>query len=106
MFRNFHEKKGQSTLEYGLVIAVIVGALIAMQMYFKRGLQGRYRQSTDDIGDQFSPELTTGIRTTNSTVVSTEEVLGGPQPTSKTESQQEQNRFANETTPVLSEEKM
>ncbi|HNX80704.1 MAG TPA: hypothetical protein PKL77_00965 [Candidatus Omnitrophota bacterium] len=46
---------GQSTLEYAVVIAVIVGALLATQVYVKRGLQGRFKQSADDIGEQFSP---------------------------------------------------
>ena len=46
--------KGQSTLEYALIIAVIVGALLAMQVYFKRGVQGKLREATDDIGGQYS----------------------------------------------------
>jgi hypothetical protein len=46
--------KGQSTLEYALIIAVVVGALLAMQVYFKRGVQGKLRESTDDIGNQYS----------------------------------------------------
>ncbi len=52
-------KKGQSTLEYGILIAVVVGALIAMSVYMKRGVQGKLRSSTDDIGEQFSPAATT-----------------------------------------------
>ncbi len=52
-------KKGQSTLEYGILVAVVVGALILMSIYMKRGLQGRLKSSTDDVGDQFSPYNTT-----------------------------------------------
>lgn len=48
-------KKGQSTLEYAVVIAVVVAALVIMQMYVRRGFQGRLRQSADDIGEQFAP---------------------------------------------------
>lgn len=47
-------KRAQSTLEYALIVAVVVGALLAMQIYVKRGLQGRLRSSTDNIGDQYS----------------------------------------------------
>jgi hypothetical protein len=47
--------QGQSTLEYAVVIAVVVSALLAMQIYMKRGAQGKLRQATDDIGEQFSP---------------------------------------------------
>lgn len=42
---------GQSTLEYALLIAVIAAALITMQVYIKRGIQGRVR----DMADQISP---------------------------------------------------
>ena len=35
-------KKGQSTVEYAIIIGVVVAALVAMQTYVKRGLQARY----------------------------------------------------------------
>jgi hypothetical protein len=46
--------KGQSTLEYAMIIAVVVGALLLMQNYMKRGVQGKLRESTDEIGAQYS----------------------------------------------------
>ena len=36
------DKKGQSTVEYAIVVGVVVAALVAMQTYVKRGLQARY----------------------------------------------------------------
>ena len=48
-------KKGQSTLEYAILIIIIVGALLTVQNYIKRGIQGRLKSATDDIGEQFSP---------------------------------------------------
>ncbi|MDP1853274.1 MAG: hypothetical protein Q8L26_03600 [Candidatus Omnitrophota bacterium] len=42
----FRKIKGQSTAEYAIVIAIVIGALIAMQVYIKRGLQGRYHDAT------------------------------------------------------------
>jgi Flp pilus assembly pilin Flp len=59
MFRLLKTKKGQSTLEYAILVVVIIMALIAIQAYLKRGIQGRMRDSADQIGEQFSPEDTT-----------------------------------------------
>ena len=52
-------RKGQSTLEYAILIAVVVAAAIGMQVYVKRGFQGRLKQSADSIGDQYAPGKTT-----------------------------------------------
>ncbi|MFP4473620.1 MAG: hypothetical protein ACLFPX_07155 [Candidatus Omnitrophota bacterium] len=55
MFRTLKHKKrkGQSTLEYAVLIIIVIGALLAIQNYVKRGIQGRLRQATDDIGSQY-----------------------------------------------------
>lgn len=55
IFFNRKRKKGQSTLEYAILIVIIIGALLSIQYYIKRGMQGRWKSNTDDIGDQFSP---------------------------------------------------
>jgi uncharacterized protein (UPF0333 family) len=47
--------KGQSTLEYAILIIIIIGALLTIQAYIKRGLQGRTKSSADDIGEQYDP---------------------------------------------------
>lgn len=65
-------KRGQSTLEYAVIIAVIVGALLAIQVYIKRGVQGRLKQASDDIGEQFSPGASTYNYTTTTTTLSDE----------------------------------
>jgi hypothetical protein len=54
------KKQAQSTLEYAILIFVIVAALITMQIYIKRGMMGRLRSSTDEIGEQYSAGHTTG----------------------------------------------
>jgi len=48
--------KGQNTAEYAIVIALIIGAAIAMQTYVKRGLQGRSKDATDFMAQQ-TPEI-------------------------------------------------
>ena len=53
-FLNKRRKKGQSTLEYAILIIIIIGALLSIQVYIKRGVQGRLKGAADDIGDQFS----------------------------------------------------
>ena len=56
-------KKGQSTLEYAILIIIIIGALLSIQVYIKRGIQGRLKGAADDIGDQFSPGNTNVVQT-------------------------------------------
>jgi hypothetical protein len=64
MLKYFNERrrKGQSTLEYAVLIIIIIGALLSIQVYIKRGIQGRLKQATDDIGDQFSPGNTNVVK--------------------------------------------
>lgn len=54
MLKRIRQFKGQSTLEYAVLVVIIIAALLSLQAYIKRGVQGRLRKSTDDIGDQFS----------------------------------------------------
>lgn len=52
-------RKGQSTLEYVVLIGFVVAALIAMGIYMKRGFQGKLRESTDQVGEQYEARNTT-----------------------------------------------
>jgi len=95
-------RRGQSTLEYAIIIAVVVAALLAMQIYVKRGVQGKLRSSTDEIGQQFSPTFTTGSYTTTSGSSSTENVTGGTTTTNVTRGTQ--NKTGSETVEALGQE--
>lgn len=53
-------KKAQSTLEYAVLIACIVAALLAMQIYLKRSMQGNLRGAAERLGQQYSPRHTYG----------------------------------------------
>lgn len=55
--------KGQNFIEYTLVISCIVGALLGMQFYVKRALQGRLRMAGDQIGEQYEPGKMEGTTT-------------------------------------------
>ena len=72
MYRFLKNKKAQSTLEYAILIIIVIGALLTIQIYIKRGVQGRLKQATDDIGAQFSPG-NTNFHKTVSTNSRTEE---------------------------------
>jgi Flp pilus assembly pilin Flp len=52
-------KKAQSTLEYAIITAVVVAALLSMSTYIKRSLQGGFKQQADNFGSQYAPRKTT-----------------------------------------------
>ena len=63
MLQYLNQKRGQSTLEYAVLVVVIIGALLTIQVYIKRGVQGRLKSAADDIGDQYSDGNTNVIHT-------------------------------------------
>jgi len=54
-------RKGQTILEYTIIFIIILGVLIAMKDYIKRGIQGRWRSAADDFGDQYDPRFVNSI---------------------------------------------
>ncbi len=97
-----HSSRGQSTLEYVILLGFVVAALIAMGVYMKRGFQGKLRESTDQIGEQYSAGNTTSEYTTTSNMTQTESVSGGG--VSSSSSTSKQNRSGSETVSALSAE--
>jgi cytoskeletal protein RodZ len=75
MLQYLNQRRGQSTLEYAVLIVVIIGALLTIQVYIKRGVQGRLKSAADDIGDQYSDGNTNSVTQTNRSSV-TEETFG------------------------------
>jgi len=47
-------KRGQSVLEYAILMVIIIAALLTLQTYIKRGIQGRLKSATDDISSGYS----------------------------------------------------
>ena len=72
-------KKGQVAAELAILIVLVVAALLAIQLYVKRGMQGRVRDAVDSIdlggqitdaqvgavftGNQYEPYYMTGSQT-------------------------------------------
>ena len=69
------ENRAQTILEYAAVIACVVAALLAMQVYIKRGMQGRLRQVADELGQQYAPMNTEGNSTLSYSSSTTVEVI-------------------------------
>ncbi len=57
---NMIKRSGQSQLEYSLLLVIFIAALLTMQVYIKRGVQGRWNASVDDLGDQYDPATANG----------------------------------------------
>ena len=53
-------RKGMSIIEYSLLIAIVVAALIGIQIYLKRGICGNWKAAGDvfGFGRQFQPGKT------------------------------------------------
>ena len=49
-------RKGQTILEYTVIFIIILGVMIAMKDYMKRGIQGRWKSASDGFGEQYDPQ--------------------------------------------------
>ncbi len=56
----FKNKRGQSIVEYAVIIVIVMAVFLTMQHYVKRGLQGRWKASVDDLGEQYDPRYVNG----------------------------------------------
>ena len=54
------KNKGITTIEYVMIFILVVSALLAMQVYVKRGLQGKLRSASEELGQQYDPRNTVG----------------------------------------------
>ena len=87
------KRKGQNIAEYSILIALVIAAAVAMQVYVKRGLQGRVRDVVDHTGsggevgstgdqltfsaEQYEPYYLTSTATTGQQTTDTENVTDG-----------------------------
>ena len=54
-------KRGQSVLEYTILVVIVIAGLVTMQYYMKRGVQGRWKESVDGLGEQYDPARTNSV---------------------------------------------
>ena len=89
-------RKGQSTVEYAVLIVVVIAALLAMSIFMKRGVMGKARESTDQIGEQFTPLTTSNDYTRTFTSKRTERTQTDGTEFSTIKEDEVQNRTGNE----------
>ena len=61
-------RRGQSVVEYAVMLCAITGALVGMQIYVKRAMSGRIRDVADSIGEQYAPRHATSTTRITHTV--------------------------------------
>ena len=61
----FIKKKAQAFQEFVILLAIVASAFIAMQIYMKRGIQGRLR----DLANQISSKQYESNETTSNTTI-------------------------------------
>ncbi|MDD2679214.1 MAG: hypothetical protein PHO03_00210 [Candidatus Omnitrophica bacterium] len=49
MLRIFKNRRAQSTMEYALLIAVVIGVFSAMQIYMRRSMQAKVKSGADNM---------------------------------------------------------
>lgn len=91
MWRIHSGKRGQNTAEYAILFAIIIGAVMAMQTYVKRGLQKGIQHNLDSklnnnlVGSkQYEPyylksQYTTTTSYTDTGISDTENITSGGQ---------------------------
>lgn len=59
MLRLLKNKKAQNTIEYALIIAVVVGAFTVMQLYNRRAINMRVKKGMDNLPTSVLSQETT-----------------------------------------------
>jgi len=98
----YARSKGQSTLEYVILLGFVVAALLAMGVYMRRGVQGRLRESTDQVGEQYEAGKTTGNYTTTTNLDQNEKLESGGHITTLLRTN-DQNKTGSETVAALND---
>ena len=61
MFKYFNRIKGQSLVEYSIMMIIILAVFLSMKDYVKRAIQGKWKSSVDELGDQYDPRTTNAM---------------------------------------------
>lgn len=55
--RLLRNKTAQNTMEYALMLGIVVAVFSAMQLYFKRGMQAKVKQGIDNVSGQVLTQI-------------------------------------------------
>ncbi len=99
----YTKKRGQSTLEYVILVGFVVAALIAMGVYMKRSIQGKIRESSDQIGEQYSAQHTASNYTTTTNLQQREVQSAGGASTITYDTNTQQKTGSETVAPLTSE---
>ena len=62
------QTRGQSTIEYAVLLAIVISAFLVIQIFVKRAAMGRMRSVTDQqLGRQWDPFNVSGTTSTTTT---------------------------------------
>lgn len=78
------KKKGQSFMEYAMLYTCVIAALLSIQIYTKRSVEGRLRSSIDDVGQQGDFNSVTETSNINRTGIITDDAKYGSTTVSST----------------------
>lgn len=71
--QKLNHNRGQSIVEYSVIIVIVMAVFLTMQHYIKRGMQGKWKASVDDLGEQYDPRYVNGyVRYTYNSVSNSE----------------------------------
>ena len=65
MFMRRANKRAQTTAEYAVLLGLVIAAVLAMQVYVKRSLQGKIKEQADEVGNQYEPYYLSSDFTSN-----------------------------------------
>jgi len=77
MFMRMQKNRGQTTAEYAVLLGLVIAAVMAMQIYVKRGLQGKVKLETDKLGTQYEPDYLSSTFTSNRDTTEAENIQAG-----------------------------
>jgi hypothetical protein len=77
MLNFLKQKKAQSLIEYILVLAAVIVAILFMQLYVNRAISGRLKDASDQIGDQYSSSAKFNITTTRGSKITESTTAAG-----------------------------
>jgi len=69
-----NKRKAQTIFEYTVILVIVLGVMITMKDYIKRGIQGRWKSATDDFGAQYDPQHVNSIAN-YTTIINSESII-------------------------------